>query len=247
MEKINNKRNPKIIHARKLGKDRSYRKLHNEFLCDGEKLFFEAINCGVDIEAVFISPESDITIPNYISAYEISDDIMDSISPLKNPQDIIFVCKMPKKTSPDYSNGTHILLDCVQDPGNVGTIIRSADAFGIDSIILTGSCADPYNPKTIRASMGAVFRQKFAFKSPEELSNINAKFIGTASKNDISPLYSANLKDSIIVLGNEGQGISGAVQALCGDFITIPLAPDSESLNVAIAASIVMYELSKDR
>lgn len=243
MEKITSRRNSHVIHARNLGKDRNYREEHGEFLCDGGKLLEEALKCGADIVSVFTVSEMHMQLPDDIIVFEVPSDILASISPLKNPQDVIFVCKMPVKPDVDLSSGIHILLDNVQDPGNVGTIFRSANAFGIRSVILTHGCADPYNPKAIRASMGAIFRQRHCYIDINQLRSDNVRLIGTAKNKDYQPVRVFDKKDAVIVIGSEGQGISKDILTLCEGMITIPVMPECESLNASAAASIIMYEL----
>jgi len=233
--------------VKNLGKSKEYRYEHGEFLCDGLKLLEEAIKSGAQITGIFTTSQVRIKLPKETDVYLVDESIMDMLSPLKNPQDILFTCKIPESKNINFSTGTHILLDNVQDPGNVGAIIRSADAFGIDSILLTEACADPYNPKTIRASMGAVFRQKVSYITIEELKNINLNIIGTGNSSEYTDIKSADFKNSVIVLGNEGQGISPALHSLCSEMITIPLTGESESLNVAVAASIIMWEAGRGK
>jgi len=254
MEKITSRRNAGCIHVKKLGASRAYRSEHQEFVCDGEKLLREAIGSEVKIVSVFSSSPVTLPLPGGTKVFEVSSDILDSLSVLKNSQDLMFVCKTPDDIYVDYQTGPHILLDNVQDPGNVGTIIRSAYAFGIESVILTESCSDPYNPKAVRASMGALFRQRVNILTPEALIGLKqsgVKFIGTSSDTGLPdktvvPLRETlklNLNNAIIMFGNEGSGISKEVLALCNEMINIPLASDCESLNVAAAASIIMWEV----
>jgi len=244
VKNITSRKNPICVHVRNLGKSKEYRTNHGEFLCDGIKLFEEAVKSKASITSAFMTSKLDLVIPKETELYMIDESIMDFISPLKNPQEIMFVCKIPETANVNLSSGTHILLDAVQDPGNVGTIIRSADAFGIESLLLAENCADPYNPKTIRASMGAIFRQKISYISLEELKESKARIIGTHCS-DCKDIRLVDLKDAIIVLGNEGQGISENLRLLCDEMVKIPLCADSESLNVAIAASIIMWEAQR--
>jgi len=142
------------------------------------------------------------------------------------------------------------MLDYVQDPGNVGTIIRCANAFDIKSVILAGSSADIYNPKTIRATMGAIFRQNIYYMTRNEIDELKTsgvRFIGTINKKNAAEINKVNLDNAVIILGNEGRGISENLLALCDDYVKIPLSPECESINVAAAASIVMWESAKRR
>ena len=233
------------VHLRKLGKSKSYRDEHGQFLCDGKKLLEEALNSGVDIDIVLTTKSLEYSFQEDTYVYLTHDILIDSISPLQTPQDLLFVCRIPQVGECDHSTGTHLLLDNIQDPGNVGTIIRSAFAFGIPSVILTDGSADIYNPKTVRASMGAVFKQHITVMSNDKIAGLKkdgVRFIGSSSSSTAVDIKTAELKNTIIVLGNEGQGISAELLALCDEVITIPLSPDSESINVAAAASIIMWE-----
>jgi TrmH family RNA methyltransferase len=201
------------------------------------------------------SSDLDLTLPAKTRIYQADLSLLDSLSPLKSSQGVLFVCRISFAARDNtqayidsFRSGTHILLDRVQDPGNVGTIIRSAHAFGINSILLTADCADIYNPKTIRATMGAIFKQKVYYTCLDDLKSIKeagVKFIGTSSDIGAKHPDKDDLINSIIMFGNEGQGLQDHLLDLCDDMISIPLSENCESLNVAIAASIIMWETSK--
>ena len=230
---------------KKLGASRSYQEQCGEFLCDGMKLLEEAVMHGVEIKAVLTASQMPFSLPTETRVYSAPRDLIDSLSPLKNAQDTLFTCKIPKEDSGfDVAAGTHILLDGVQDPGNVGTIIRTANAFGINSVILTEGCADPYNSKTLRASMGAIFRQRICRMNVPELirqKESGVRFIGAAL--DGRDIRDISLKDAVIAIGSEGRGLSEDVLALCAERVTIPMSQDCESLNAAAAAAIIMWEI----
>ena len=235
-------------HIKKLGKSKSYRDEHGQFLCVGEKLFEEALKNGCDIEVVITSKNLEHELSENVRVYYADDSIIDSLSPTQNSQGLIFTCNIPTIDNVDHKKGTHILLDCIQDPGNLGTIIRSALAFGMDSVILTDGCADIYNPKTVRASMGAIFKQSVVYMTRDEideLKSLGVRFIVASNEADSVDISKARLNDSIIVLGSEGQGVSDYLTDLCDDMIKIPISPDVESINVSTAASIIMWETSK--
>jgi TrmH family RNA methyltransferase len=230
---------------RKLAKSKTYRDEHSQFLCDGKKLLEEALSSGVVIDIVLTTECLEYTFPDYTRVYLAHKDLIDSISPLQTSQGLLFAGRIPGENDCGYSTGTHILLDSIQDPGNVGTIIRTALAFGIKSVILTEETADIYNPKTVRASMGAVFKQHLKIKAVNEITELKksgVRFIGTSNDSASIDIKLTNLNNSIIILGNEGQGISDNLLSLCDEVITIPLAQGCESLNVAAAAAIVMWE-----
>ena len=248
MENITSRSNPVCVHLRKLGKSKSYREEHVQFLCDGNKLLEEALNSSIDIDIVLTTKSLEYTFADDTCVYLTHDNIIDSISPLQTSQRLLFVCRFPQPGEYDLHCGTHLLLDNIQDPGNVGTIIRSALAFGIKSVIVTEGSADIYNPKTLRASMGAIFKQKIISKDISEITELKksgVKLIGTSSDSTSVDIRNADFNNSIIILGNEGQGISKELLSLCEEIVTIPLAQDCESINVAAAASILMWEACK--
>jgi len=248
MERITSRRNPLCLHIKKLGASRSYRESCGQFLCDGVKLLEEAISCNMEVKAVLTSSYLPFPLSVDTKVYYSDRSLVDSLSPLKNSQDTLFSCSIPIQVDHVTAQGTHILLDGVQDPGNVGAIIRTANAFGINSVILTEGCADPYNPKTIRASMGAIFRQNIQYLSISELSDIkdkNFRFIGATLAKDCRKVYEVNYKDTIIVIGSEGRGISEDILSLCSENVTIPISPECESLNAAIAAAILIWESTR--
>ena len=246
MENLTNRSNPVSKHVKKLGADRRYREENGQFLCDGEKLLDEAIKSGIDIEIIITSKELNRAITEKTRIFYASNELIDSLSPLKNSQGLLFTCKKPAHTNCDFLTGTHILLDNIQDPGNVGTIIRTAYAFGIKSVILTEGSADIYNPKTIRATMGAVFNQCIYIMNEKEIFSLNekgVKFVGAVNNINSDDITNTSITNSIIIFGNEGQGISNPLLSICSDMVRIPLSESCESLNVAIAAAIFMWEL----
>ena len=253
MEKITSRKNPCAVHMKKLGSSRAYREESGEFLCDGIKLLEDAINSGAEITAVLTASHISFPVALDTRVYHADQMLIDYISPLKNAQDTLFACKFPPTKNDGYSEfqtssselSTQILLDGMQDPGNVGAIIRTANAFGINCVILTGGCADPYNPKAIRASMGAVFRQRIHSMSLSELTELKiggVRFTGAALQEGCRNILDVNLGGAIVAIGSEGRGLSEELLALCDEKITIPIAPECESLNAAIAAAIIIWQ-----
>ena len=254
MDTITGRRNPICIHIKKLGSDSGYRRHSGEFLCDGAVLLEEAVKSGVSIPIVLTSSQLPFALPRETRLCFTERSIINSVSPLKNAQEVLFTCKIPAADSyvpyagTTGARGTHILLDSVQDPGNVGTIIRTANAFGMKSVMLTGDCADVYNPKTIRATMGAIFKQATRVITSEELAALKRngiKIIGASIGEDSRDFSEADLRSSIIAIGNEGQGLSEPVLSLCDERIKIPITPECESLNAAVAAGIIMWKAGR--
>ena len=250
MEKITSRRNPLCVHIKKLGADRGYSKQCGEFLCDGLKLLAEAIKCNADISVVLTSESIPFPMPLDTRLYYAERSLIDSLSPLKNAQDTIFVCKTPRIAETTINSGIHLLLDGVQDPGNVGTMIRTADAFGIDSVMLTDDCANPHNPKTIRATMGAIFRQDIYHINNDELEALKSggiRIIGAALSDGCRDFSEVGYNNSIIAIGSEGSGLSEKVLSLCDEKIRIPISPKCESLNAAVAAGIILQFAASGR
>jgi len=244
MEKITSRKNPLCIHLKKLGSDRAYRESCGEFLCDGIKLLEDAEKSGIKITAVLTSAHLPFGLPVDTKVYYADRGLIDSLSPLKTAQTVLFSCKKPQNQ--EASSGKGVLLDGIQDPGNLGTIIRTANAFGINNVILTGACADIYNPKTIRATMGAIFRQNISYMDIHELTSLKGnggRFVGAVLDEDTKDFRKADLANSIIAIGSEGKGLSAEVLALCDEKIMIPISDECESLNAAVAAGIILFSV----
>jgi TrmH family RNA methyltransferase len=244
MKKITSRKNPICIHLKKLGASSSYRRQTGQFLCDGLKLLEDAVKYNAKIPVVLASTSVPFPIPIDTEYYNVDIGIINSISPLVRPQGVLFSCEIPPVSSEQITSGTHILLDNLQDPGNVGTIIRTANALGIDSVMLYDNCADPYNLKTIRGSMGAIFNQQIINVNRKDLiafKQNGMKIVGTVIKQESQDFAEISYKNSIIAIGNEGAGLSEYILSLCDELINIPMKQESLSLNAAVAAGIIMY------
>ena len=248
MENITSRRNPVCVHVKKLGTSAAYRAEHKQFVCDGMKMLEEAVKSGAGIITVITASSLPFSLPPETEIYHAAQEMLDYLSPLKSARDILFICKIPEAETCDISDGIHILLDNIQDPGNTGTIIRSASGFGMDSVILAGLCCDPYNPKTIRATAGAIFRQriiKISIPELEVLKNKGVSFTGTGLSGSGSPVTEELPENTVIAIGNEGTGLSDEILALCSRTVEIPMEQGCESLNAAVAASIIMWEYKR--
>ncbi len=248
MIEIKSRKNPIIVHLKKLGADSNYRRDTGEFLCDGEKLLTEAVLNGAAITAVLCSGKTPDGLPGTVPVYTVPKDIIESVSPLKSPQDVLFSCRMPDSSGSLAADGFHIILEAIQDPGNVGTILRTAGAFNVRSVILTGGCADPYNPKTIRATMGAIFRQPVVHAVLDDLrtlKNAGLKIYGAALSDESRDIRDISFQNAAVAIGSEGRGLSPELLDLCNEKIIIPMSPKCESLNAAVAAAIVMWEAAR--
>jgi TrmH family RNA methyltransferase len=246
---ITSRKNDKAVHLRKLGMSSSFRHEQNEFFGDGIKLFNEAVKWGVEIHDVFYCEDMPENIPTGAKVYRADRQVIEFVSPLKTPQNIIFSAKIPASSQkPTLKNA--IVLENMQDPGNVGTMIRTANAFKIQNVLLVGSCADPWSSKTIRASMGAVFRENIFTLTMDQLRELKSdgtKLYGAALSDKSEDLRRCNISESAVVIGNEGNGLTDTMMELCDGDIIIPMNPACESLNAAAAATVIMWEMMRDR
>lgn len=234
--------NDHIKEIKKLNQ-KKYRDLNNKFIVEGEHLVLEGIKNNL-IEEVLIL--EGLTNKYDVKTNYVSLNVLKYITELDNPTKIIGICK--KKN--DIIQGNHILvLDNIQDPGNLGTIIRSAVAFNIDTIILNKLGVDLYNPKVIRATQGMIFNINIVTSDlKEEINKLKQKkYKILATRVDGGKLI-RNLEKNdkfAIIIGNEGQGVSKELQDLSDEFIYIKMNQKCESLNVGVATSIILYELSR--
>lgn len=232
--------NDKVKYWMKL-QDKKFRDEEGLFIVEGDHLVNEAIKNGLAKEIITLN---DFT--NSITTYKVTEEIMKKISKQKSISSIAAVCfKLKEK----QIGNKVICLDNIQDPGNLGTIIRSAVAFNIDTIILNDKSVDLYNDKVIRSSEGMIFNVNVIRTNLSEtlktLKENGYKVIGTSVKNN-NLLKNVEATDKYaIILGNEGNGTSKEIDDLCDDFIYITMNESCESLNVAVASSIIMYELNR--
>ncbi len=248
METITSRKNALIRHFRSLGEERSYRRKSGEYLCDGLKQLREALDNGVDISHVLCTAATAGEIPPGLSASLVDEELLRYVSPLENSPGPVFSVRMNAAALPEKPERV-LVLENVQDPGNVGTVLRTAAAFGIELVVLCGECADPYNPKTVRSTMGAMFRQRFVSMSRQELTAKLREWAlplyGAALSSRAKDIGEFNLSRCAVAVGNEGHGLSREFLAECAGELIIPMAPDSESLNAAVAASVIMWEMSR--
>lgn len=244
---ITSRQNPAVKRAASL-KQKKYRDEYGEYIVEGEKMVAEAFDCGCDVVCVFavvgytfdkiVVPESKIVW--------VTQSVFAAVSDEKTPQGILAIVKIPDAAPCDGVKKA-VILDGLQDPGNVGAILRIAAACGIDCVFAVDS-ADPYSPKAVRASMSGIFRTKVVKLSPE-----NAYL---AAKNGGLPIIIADMGGEnvlhgngeerfCLVLGNEGNGISDFFKSRADKIVSVPMQNGIESLNVAVAAGVLLYSLLK--
>ncbi len=274
MEIISSRQNPTIVKICKLS-DKKHRDAEGLFRFDGIKLCAEAIQSGVELEFILFRRDSSDQVCHRIHELcgkypedtgariiMLENSLFDTVSEEKSPEGVISVGKYIDKFHkiatinndvPEIFSVSNrvMLLEDIRDPGNLGTIMRSAAALGIDTLVLCGDCADIYNPKAVRGSMGALFRVntlriRDGAGAVKALRQSGRRVYAAALSRDAMSLDKISLSTGdCIVIGNEGHGLSEAVLSACDGCVIIPMSAGSESLNAATAAAIFMWELSR--
>ena len=234
---------------RAVASDNGYRAECSQFICDGEKTLKEALSFGADVKQVLWREGAEtMELPESVEQYCAPSELVEYASPLRSGPGPVFTVAIPEFDD-DFKPERVIVIENLQDPGNVGTVIRGANAFNIDAVIMVGACADLYNPKTVRASMGAIFRQRVLRMSIEQLDGFTQRWclplFGAALSDRAADIRRTELHRSAVAIGSEGRGLSRELLDICGGEIIIPMNPQSESLNAAVAASVVMWEMSR--
>ena len=243
--RITGRKNPLLQHVRRLLTSKKEREAAGLFVADGTKLLNEAVKWWPGLDTVILSDGVEADVPAHVRLVRVPEDVMASISPMQTPQGALFLCRLPEKTEFVPAAGM-LFLDGIQDPGNLGTILRTADALDIPVALLEG-CADPYSHKVVRASMGAVFR-KPVYQTTWEQAQKACQAAGipvavTALSDRAEDIRTADISAAAVVIGSEGQGVRREILAAAQRELIIPMNPNCESLNAAIAAAIVMWQM----
>lgn len=260
MQVISSKDNDLIKHIKKL-KDKKYRDESNEYIIEGVKLIEEAVKENAKIKKILICEDTTRTyeIPTYImyeiAKYEciyVTNKIFALITQVTNPQGIMAVIeKKAIETQIDYTQDIIVALDDVQDPGNLGTILRTVDSVGLNQIIVSKGTADAFNSKVVRSTMGAIFRIKIIevenlAQAIKEMRRHRFKLMVTSLQTENS-IYDINFNKKIIVIGNEANGVSKEIQEMADEKAKIPMLGNTESLNASVAAGVVLYEYVRQK
>lgn len=248
METITSIHNQKVVFWRSLNEKKG-RDSARLFLVEGIKMVSEALKSSFTVDVILLREDftPSFPLPDDISCYRLSDHVFNSVCSTKTPQGIAAVVHVHML----HSAGSRLLaLDGLQDPGNVGTVIRTADAAGFDGILVSPDCADVFSPKVLRASMGSIFHIgiEYADSLPSMLEDYLKKgYAVISSQLDGEPFYSRDPVNQpfVLVVGNEGNGISDDVRNLSTHHYRLPMRGEAESLNVAVAAGIMMYDMTK--
>jgi TrmH family RNA methyltransferase len=214
------------------------------FLAEGPKLALELLNSDYRVEKLYATAEWLADNPVDVETTAVTEMELAKMSTLQTPNEVLLLCRQKKEVGePIFKNKVTIVLDGLQDPGNLGTIIRIADWFGIDQIIASEDTVEFYNPKVIQSTMGSFIRVSCWYQHlPEILSSVDVPIYGALLKGQSVNQLSA-LKEGILVIGNESKGIREAVLPLITKAITIPRIGQAESLNAAVATGILLSHL----
>ena len=246
-QRITSRKNPLLQQVKKLLSSRKAREEAGLFAADGVKLLGEAVRWYPGLDTVILSDGVEADVPESVRLFRVPEDVMASISPMESPQGALFLCRLPEKKTYAPTPGC-LLLDGIQDPGNLGTILRTADALDIPVTLLEG-CADPYSPKTVRASMGAVFRTQPVKADWAEVRAAcgvaGIPVAVTALSQRAKDLRNADLRSMAVVIGSEGQGVRREILESADGELIIPMNKRCESLNAAVAAAIVMWQMKQ--
>ncbi len=260
MEQITSRENPHIKQIIRLLSARSEREKTNQFVVEGVRLCLDAHVSGIKLCEVYATqkaldkhPQLMQLVESADEAFMIPDGVAEKISETKSPQGVFLICEKRHHQRPKVHalNARYIILASLQDPGNVGTIIRTAEAFNLDGVVLSADCPELYSPKVLRAAMGGVFRLPIWItdnveSEVEELKSEGVTVFAAALKKDAQKLGDVCFKGAnAILLGNEGAGLDSALISVCSEAIMIPMAGRADSLGVANAAGVFAWEMTK--
>ena len=259
MKMISSKDNTIIKHIKQL-KEKKYRDKNGEYIVEGIKLIKEAVQENAEIKHIVVCDGCDNSeiIESHLK-YEMSrldfiyvpQNIFKIISDVENPQGVLAVIGKKNNEKIDTSEDLILALDDIQDPGNLGTILRTADSVGLKQILVSKGTADIYNPKVVRSTMGAIFRINVVEcenlkESLRKLKNNEYKIMITSLKAKNS-IYNTDYKKKIIVIGNEANGVSKEIQSIADEKVIIPMLGKTESLNASVATGVILYEYIRQK
>ena len=257
---ITSKDNEIVKHIRKL-KDKKYREENNEFIIEGIKLLEEAINENANIKKVIICDDCNLENDIYnelkyeiakLDCIYVSEKIFEYISDVKSPQGIMAIIEKDTGNKEiDYNENVILILDNIQDPGNMGTILRTADSLNLKQIIISKGSSDVYNPKVVRSTMGAIFRiniieSENLIKTVKDLKKHKISVVSTSLDTNKS-IYDLEYNKTAIIIGNEANGVSQELQDLSDNKVKIPMLGKTESLNASVATAIILYEAMRNK
>lgn len=260
MQGITSKENDFVKHVKKL-RDKKYRDIENKYVIEGIKLVAEAIQEKASIQQIILCDdcEKNAAIPKdlmyEIAKYEciyVTEKIFKYLSEVQTPQGILAIIeKNNQEVQIDYSQDIIVALDDIQDPGNLGTILRTVDSIGLTQILVSKGTADAFNPKVVRSTMGAIFRIKIIEyedlkQTLREIKKHKFKIV-VSSLQTQNTIYDITYHKKVIVIGNEANGVEEEIQKLADEKIKIPMLGKAESLNASVATGIILYEYVRQK
>ena len=260
MEKITSKNNDLIKYAKKLFTSRKARERERKFVLEGARLSFDVLNSPCKADTFLITEKAaqryaaqfEKMIKTANSAYFISEEAAEKLGETENTQGVFCICEIPGESNLIEKGKKYIALDSLQDPANLGAIIRTAEALGIDGAICH-NCCDIYNPKALRASMGSILRLPVILSDDlvddiEKAKALGFAVFATVPSREAEDITEIDFPDSsICIIGNEGSGISEAVKSAATQLVTINMLGRAESLNASMAGAITMWEMLRGK
>ncbi len=254
--KLTSKDNSLIKLVCSLQTSRKARYEHNLFVLEGLRICDDACNCKIRFDKLIISETAskkyfeaiEKFAENSDECYLIPDSLFKKISDTTSPQGIIAVASMPKKDSEINKRGRYVALENLNDPSNLGAISRTAEALGVSGIILSADACDPYSPKSLRASMGTLFRMPIIVLEnfSKDLKNSGLETYACVVDKDVKSISEVKFGEgSVVMIGNEANGLSEEAKSMAFEKITIKMSGKAESLNAATAAAISIWEMMK--
>ncbi|MDQ0208069.1 TrmH family RNA methyltransferase [Alkalicoccobacillus murimartini] len=252
MKRIDSSKNELIKQWKKLHKKRG-REKSGQFLIEGHHLIEEALRAGIEVHAMIMTEE--VILPSSWVVDEgklvlTTTSVMKELCETESPQGVAAICSLPTDTDLSPQLGKYLLIDRVQDPGNIGTLIRTADAVGLDGVILEKGSVDIYNSKVVRASQGSIFHVPIVkgdlLEWIHEFKRVGVPVFGTALEQASSYSAIQPQKNFALILGNEGEGVNKELLDNSDQNLYIPIYGQAESLNVSVAAGILLYHLRNE-
>lgn len=245
---ITSRENPQIKEVCGLLSSSRQRRTQGLFVCEGFTLLEEALRSGRAPVSVFCLESRLERLPALSCPVRaVTESVLRKLSDVPTPQGVVFTLPIPRPRE-QLSGQRFLALDQLRDPGNLGTILRTADAFGLDGVILLGDCVDPYSPKVVRSAMGSLFRVPLytmtAQRLQAQLKEQNIPSYAALLDSQSQSVTRLDLHRSCVIVGNEAHGVAPETAAGCTGSVIIPIQ-SAESLNAGVAAGILMWEMSK--
>lgn len=249
MTRIESRDNARVRHVAKLLSSGAARREEGLFVCEGPVMLREALAARAGIVEVYALPgQAELLEGVDAPCFEVNEPVLHRLSDTETPRGPVFVCRIPPPSPP--RGRQFIAVEELRDPGNLGTVFRTAEALGLPEVVRVGSCVDLYAPKTVRSTMGSVFRVHSCVLSAQELYALTRgrgiPLIGAALSDRARSIEEMDLRAGAVLIGSEAHGLRAETLALCDELAVIPIE-GAESLNAAVAAALFLWEMKKAR